>query len=65
MAARQEEGRYQAQLFLYFLVCKGLSNDDVGVAWGNAFLRIYGGELVSKPAISLKKSWEGYRRTTP
>ena len=33
MAARQEEGRYETQLFVYFLVCKGLpglSNDDVG-----------------------------------
>ena len=29
-----------------------------------SFFRIYGRELVSKPAISLKKNWGGYRRTT-
>ena len=28
------------------------------------YFRRYGRELVSKPAISLKKSWGGYRRTT-
>ena len=31
ISARQEEGRYETQLFVYVLVCKGLSNDDVGV----------------------------------
>ena len=38
MAARQEEeGRYETQLFVYFLACKGLSHDDVGVARGTVF----------------------------
>ena len=31
---------------------------------GAPFGRRYGQELVSKPAILLKKSWGGYRRTT-
>ena len=31
---------------------------------GAPCFRRYGRELVSKPAISLKKSWGGYRRTT-
>ena len=31
---------------------------------GPPYFRRYGQELVSKPAISLKKSWGGYRRTT-
>ena len=47
-------------VFKYFLVCKGLSNDDVGV--GGKGHRISGDtaeELVSKPAISLKKNVGG------
>ena len=53
-------------LHLYLLVCKGVSNDDVGVARGAPYSRIYGRELVSKPVIPSKKSWGGgYRRTTP
>ena len=32
---------------------------------GAPYSRRYGQELVSKPAISLKKSWWGYRTTTP
>ena len=35
---------------------KGLSNDDAGVARGAAYFRRYGRELVSKPAISFKRS---------
>ena len=31
---------------------------------GAPYFRRYGRELVSKPDISLKKSWGGYRRTT-
>ena len=31
MAARLEEGRFEKIIFAYFLVCKGLSNDEVGV----------------------------------
>ena len=42
MAARQEEGCYETQLFVldYCLACKGLSSDDVGVARGNVFEEI-------------------------
>ena len=32
---------------------------------GAPYFKRYGWELVSKPAISLQKSWGGYRRTTP
>ena len=47
----------------------GLSNDDVGVSRNTPYFRRYGRERVSKPVISLKKSWGGtggggYRRTT-
>ena len=49
-------------IFIYFLVCKGLllllSNNDVGVARGTVFRR-YGGQPVSKPAVSLNSSWGG------
>ena len=51
-------------VFMYFLVCKGPSNDDVGVARSTVFQEMRGGELVSKPAISRKKSWGGYRSKT-
>ena len=36
-----------------------LSNDDVGVARGIVF-RGCVGELVSRPAVSIMKSWGGY-----
>ena len=52
----------EGDIFVYFLGCKGLSNDDVGVAGGIVFQEIYGRELVSKPAISSKKSWVRYTR---
>ena len=32
MAARHEGGCYEKNTLEHFLVCKGLSNDDVGVA---------------------------------
>ena len=51
------------KVLVYFLVCKGLSNVDVGMASGTVFQEV-SQELVSKPGISLKQSWEGYRRTT-
>ena len=37
MAARHEDGRYEKHIFTYFLVYKGLSNDDVGVATNTVF----------------------------
>ena len=40
MAALQEEGRYETQFFEYVLGCKGLLNDDVGVARGTVFEEI-------------------------
>ena len=63
MAARQEEGRYETQVFACVLVCKGISNGDVGVAKGTVFEDMRPG-VGFKPAISFKKSWGGYRRTT-
>ena len=51
--------------FVNVLVCKGLSHDDVGVAWGIVFQEIRPvSQLISKPAISLKKCWGGYRSKT-
>ena len=50
MAARQEEGRYETQLFVCFLVCKGLSYGKITSGWqGAPCLRRYGRELASKP----------------
>ena len=48
----------------FFIVCEGLSNDDVGVAMGAPCFRRYGRGLLSKPTILLKESWGGYRGTT-
>ena len=46
-----------------FLFAKGYRTPTSG--WhGPPCFRRYGRELVSKPAISLKKSWGGYRKTT-
>ena len=54
---------------IYFLVCKGLSLYRTmtcrGGKEGAPYFRRYVRELALKPAISLKKSWGGYRRTTP
>ena len=43
MVARHEEGGYETKIFVLFLVCKGLSNDDVGVARGAVFQNIWPG----------------------
>ena len=40
MAARHEDGRFAKRNFMYFLVCKGLSNDDVGGTRGTEFQEI-------------------------
>ena len=40
MAARQEEGCYEKNIFTCFFVCKLLSNDDVGVARATVFQEI-------------------------
>ena len=64
MAAPHDERFYEKSIFTYFLFREGLSKYDFGVARGSSF-QGHGRELVSKPAISLKNSWGGYRRTTP
>ena len=66
MVARHEEGCYENAIFTFFLVCEGLStNQSTTSGWrGSPFFRRYGGELISKPAISLKKSWGGYSSKT-
>ena len=47
-------------IFLFAMDYRGMTS-----AWqGSPYYRKYGRELVSKPAISLKKSGGGYRRTT-
>ena len=48
---------------MYFIVVKGQSNDDVGVSRDTVFQEIRPGAGF-QPAISLKKSSGGYRRTT-
>ena len=64
MAARHEELCCEENIFMYFLGCKGLLNNDVAVARDTVFQEIRPGELVSKPAIFAQESWGGYRRTT-
>ena len=65
MAARHEQRFYEKTIFMHVLVCKALSNDGVRVAGENVFheIRPVPQEMESKPAISLKNSWGGYRRT--
>ena len=46
-------------LSTYFIVCKGLSNDMTSGFQGTPYFRRYDLELVSKQAISVKKSWGG------
>ena len=43
MTPRHEEGCYEKDLFKYFLVCEGLSNDGVEVAKGAVFQEIWPG----------------------
>ena len=40
MAARHEEGRYQKIVSICFIVCKGLSIDDVGASRDTVFQEI-------------------------
>ena len=40
MDARHKESCQDKNVFTYFLVCKGLSNDDVGAARGSVFQEI-------------------------
>ena len=63
MASRHEKGCHEKSIPKHILVCKRRSNDDVGVARSTVIKEIQQG-VVSKPAISLKKSWCAYRRTT-
>ena len=48
----------------HFLVCIGLSNDDVGVARGTVFQEIRPGAGF-KTGDFVEKSWGGYRSKTP
>ena len=43
MADRHEEGYYEKNIPTNFVVCNGLSNDDVGVARGTVFEEIRSG----------------------
>ena len=63
MPARHEEACHEKHISRKYLVYKGLPNDEVGEARGTIFRETRPGGLVSTPAISSKKSWEGYRRT--
>ena len=40
MAARHKENTTENQVFTYFLACKGLSTDDVGVSMDTVFQEI-------------------------
>ena len=51
---------------IYFLVCQGLSIDDVGVLRDTEIPEIRpGAGFETDDFVELKKSWGGYRKTTP
>ena len=51
-------------LLIYVFVCEKDYRTMTSGVQGAPRFRRYGRELVSKPAISFKKCWGGYRRTT-
>ena len=58
MAARHEDGCYEKDVFIYFHVCKGLSNDAGGVARGTVFQEIWPG-VGLKTGVFVKHSLGG------
>ena len=66
MAARHKEGFSLRRISpCIFNVCGGTSNDAVGEGGkGHRILGDTADSWFQKQAISWKKSWEGYRRTT-
>ena len=60
----EQEAREKVFPAMYFLVCKGRSNDDVGVARGTVFQALRPGAGFKTGDSSLKKKGGGYRRTT-
>ena len=51
---------------MYFLGCKGLSNDDIEVWQGAPYFRGYGLNLLSKQTGDFViESWGGYRKMIP
>ena len=51
-------------MYPYIFLCAKVYRPTTSGCRGEPYSRRYDRELVSKPAISLKKSWGGYRRTT-
>ena len=65
MAARHEEGCYEKiQFFTYFIVCKGLSNYDVGGTRGTVSHDIWPGAGFKTGDFVKEKLGGGYGRTT-
>ena len=58
VAARHEEGCYEENIFIHCFVCKGLSNDDVGVARGTLFEEIRP-DAGFKTDDFVKENWGG------
>ena len=50
--------------YLYTILCANVRRSTASGCRGTPYFRRYHRELVLKPAISLKKSWGDYRRTT-
>ena len=65
VAARYDEGCYEKYIFTHVFVREGLSTDDVGVAKGTVFQEIRPRAGFKTGDFIHKKSWGGYRRTTP
>ena len=66
MAARHKEGFYVVlkKKYPYIFLCAKVHLSMTSGCRGTPYFRRYDSELVLKPAISFKKIWGGYRRTT-
>ena len=63
-AAQDDERCYENHTFIFSLfakVCRPMTSGWQGTPCFSSYSR----GLISKPAISLKKSWGGYRKSTP
>ena len=64
MAARHKKDTVETTYPYIFLVCKGLSINDVGVGWGSVFQEIRPGARSKTGDIFKEKLGGGYRKTT-
>ena len=63
-STRRKDTIGKKKKYLYIFLCAKAYRSMTSGCRGTSCFRRHGRELVLKPAISLKKSWGGYRRTT-